>query len=761
MKLKKFFALFAAASLVVSSVAVTATASDDDIVATYLDFSNEEVCQSYIDSAATTDGATLSVRSKSLGGFGLFASFNKEAEGADKPYVTFDTQIDADKYSYAKIVYAYSKCKNTDTTATDTMKSYIKIGEGAENTVANIAANGNSLTDVGGNEHKNSEYTTNARRTTFVSTVLPVNSADSGKVTFCPASTADGKAIDCAVLVKYIAFFEKEDDAKKFDISVQGAEFKKDGADTSYAGVVNPFENKVDITLPRLYVKEGGFTLDNITVSLNSKPVSVTSSSLDGFSAVYTVSSFDGSAHEWTVNIICEQADSENIAKMLLDLNGADETAIGDTFDTWAWIINDQCENASLITDATKDKFLGALLQSEELTTANWKNVIDTETKFASLVSSADVAEAQSKAQELGFSNEVAYSLYFNSLETESQDKIFASVKESTNFADLKEKLYLGIYGESISYGNVKDLVEGDLEYFGFTDESYNELIAKTDDLAAAYSSVLAQNITDASQIADKLKKAVDEIGITDDDEVTNVSNKRPSGGGGGGGGGISVSVSGSASVSGAVHPAVTPEEVETPEEDNSNAQKGFADLADVEWARESIERLYEKGIVNGKSATEFAPNDNVTREEFVKMLVCALGLSGEGEIDFNDVKNDAWYYDYIVKAVSLGVVNGKDNGSFGVGDDITREDMAAMVLRAVNAVMGSVEYNGSDASFADAEEISSYAKDAVNVLSGFNVLNGYNGSFMPKNKATRAETAVVIDRLITLVETFKAGGNQ
>ena len=175
-----------------------------------------------------------------------------------------------------------------------------------------------------------------------------------------------------------------------------------------------------------------------------------------------------------------------------------------------------------------------------------------------------------------------------------------------------------------------------------------------------------------------------------------------------------------------------------------------FNDIQSVDWAKEAIEALYEKGVVAGYGNGLFAPNYSVTREQFVKMLVSALELDTNIESDktFTDVKGDDWFAPYINAAAVLGVVAGREDGSFGVGESITRQDMAVMCMRALT-VAGKAPAE-TDASFADSANISDYAKTAVGSMAGAGYLTGdENGSFNPLDTATRAQTAVVLYRII------------
>lgn len=173
-----------------------------------------------------------------------------------------------------------------------------------------------------------------------------------------------------------------------------------------------------------------------------------------------------------------------------------------------------------------------------------------------------------------------------------------------------------------------------------------------------------------------------------------------------------------------------------------------FADL-NAHWAKESIINLYKKGIVSGKSKTEFFPEDTVTREEFVKMIVNAFGFKDSADIDLTDVDAEAWYYEFICRAVNAGIIKGNPDGTFGIGKGITREDMAVIIFRCINETKSQ---NG-DINFADTDEISEYAKEAVNALAKLGIIKGTPaGAFAPKAFASRAETAVIIERILSYI---------
>lgn len=170
-------------------------------------------------------------------------------------------------------------------------------------------------------------------------------------------------------------------------------------------------------------------------------------------------------------------------------------------------------------------------------------------------------------------------------------------------------------------------------------------------------------------------------------------------------------------------------------------------DIAEAEWAKESILRLYEKGIVNGKENGKFAPNDTVTREEFAAMLVRAFNLTSQTAANFADVAPDAWYAEAVNAAVENEIVNGISETEFGVSQELTRQDCATMCERLLNRLGAATEADGEV--FADDAEIADYAKNAVYTLKKLGIISGVGeNTFSPETACTRAMTAKIIDLL-------------
>lgn len=174
-----------------------------------------------------------------------------------------------------------------------------------------------------------------------------------------------------------------------------------------------------------------------------------------------------------------------------------------------------------------------------------------------------------------------------------------------------------------------------------------------------------------------------------------------------------------------------------------------FNDLSEYSWAKQHIETFAQKGMLSIPADGKFEPGRAITRAEFLKILLLALNISvtEEKDITFSDVSSQSWYYDIVKRGVSCGIVSGVSENEFLPDANISRQDIAVMVERALSYCGRQID-NNKTTNFTDSDEISQYAYDAVASLCSAGIINGYeNGSFAPKGIATRAEAVVLIGR--------------
>ena len=231
------------------------------------------------------------------------------------------------------------------------------------------------------------------------------------------------------------------------------------------------------------------------------------------------------------------------------------------------------------------------------------------------------------------------------------------------------------------------------------------------------------------------------------DTTTPTLPNYRPSLGGGGGG----------ISISKPKNDENTNNKVEdsTSKEDKTVKEPAiFNDLSGFEWAEDAIINLYSNQIISGKGNGEFAPNDHVKREEMIKMIIVAFDLDtvNETQYEFCDTSSGDWHFSYIQSAYQHGIVNGVDALTFGVGQSISRQDLAVMCFRTMEKKGIALKGISSESQFKDAEALADYAWSAVNILGQNKIFTGFDdGTFRPTETATRAEAAVIINRLLAL----------
>ncbi|MNJ48725.1 Endo-1,4-beta-xylanase A precursor [compost metagenome] len=112
---------------------------------------------------------------------------------------------------------------------------------------------------------------------------------------------------------------------------------------------------------------------------------------------------------------------------------------------------------------------------------------------------------------------------------------------------------------------------------------------------------------------------------------------------------------------------------------------KTFADVREDHWAAQTIKIMSAMLIANGVSDTQFAPDRSITRAEFAALIVRVLGLDAEGASPFADVTAGDWFASSVAAAYQAGIVNGRTETAFAPNQTISREEMAAMIVRAYN----------------------------------------------------------------------------
>jgi hypothetical protein len=184
-----------------------------------------------------------------------------------------------------------------------------------------------------------------------------------------------------------------------------------------------------------------------------------------------------------------------------------------------------------------------------------------------------------------------------------------------------------------------------------------------------------------------------------------------------------------------------------------AHSDVAFSDLSSTLWAKYAIEAFAARGIVQGVGEDRFQPNGQVTRAEFITILMNAFDLLETGaKTSLKDVEAGSWYYEAVASAQKLGIVNGISDTEFGVQATITRQDMAVMLYRAGQMLGIELSSSNRSTAFSDQALISEYAVQAVSKMAEAGMIEGIgDGKFAPQAKATRAQAAVIIHRMFEI----------
>ena len=183
---------------------------------------------------------------------------------------------------------------------------------------------------------------------------------------------------------------------------------------------------------------------------------------------------------------------------------------------------------------------------------------------------------------------------------------------------------------------------------------------------------------------------------------------------------------------------------------DSKSHDLPFTDLAANAWYTDAVAYVYRHDLMAGYGKNLFGPDDDLSRAQLCQIIYNMEGQPAtSGSSVFTDVADGAWYADAVTWAASQGIVGGYGGGLFGPEDNITREQLAAILYRYAQAkgYDTSVGENTNILSYTDALEISEYAIPAMQWACGSGLVEGSNGSLNPRAKATRAEVATMLMR--------------
>jgi hypothetical protein len=181
-----------------------------------------------------------------------------------------------------------------------------------------------------------------------------------------------------------------------------------------------------------------------------------------------------------------------------------------------------------------------------------------------------------------------------------------------------------------------------------------------------------------------------------------------------------------------------------------------FTDVPGTAWYLPELEYSVAHSVINGTSATTFSPGDKMSRGQFIAILGRALNVTKTSGTKFSDVPSDQYYYGYVYWGYQNGIINGTSDSTFSPNDDLTREQMATMIGRAItNLNLQLPVENSSHSRFKDSSLVASYAVDAVETCWSAGILKGdTNGTVRPRDTVIRAEGMAIVARMVQKMTT-------
>lgn len=165
-------------------------------------------------------------------------------------------------------------------------------------------------------------------------------------------------------------------------------------------------------------------------------------------------------------------------------------------------------------------------------------------------------------------------------------------------------------------------------------------------------------------------------------------------------------------------------------------------------WACSQVAEMATMGYVKGKADGRFAPEASITKAEFISMITRILGLKGNGRTSFTDVKESDWFYDGVTAAEAAGLIDSSEISVLNPDDNITREEMAVIIGKAMKSDLNEAQIEESLSKFTDT--VSPAAAAYVAAVTDAGIIQGLPGDvFGGGRTATRAQAVVMMLRFL------------
>lgn len=193
-----------------------------------------------------------------------------------------------------------------------------------------------------------------------------------------------------------------------------------------------------------------------------------------------------------------------------------------------------------------------------------------------------------------------------------------------------------------------------------------------------------------------------------------------------------------------------------------SAAETSYTDVSEDSWYAEAVNYATENGLFTGTSDSTFDPNGTMTRGMFVTALGRMAGIPAETPADsgFSDVASGAYYAPYVEWAAENNIVNGMGNGTFEPDTVLDREQMCTIFVRYLQEYLNydTSAYEGTATTFADADQISSWAAESVSIAQAMGLVQGIESDgvicFSPKESVTRAAGVTIFVRVDQTIDS-------
>ena len=173
-----------------------------------------------------------------------------------------------------------------------------------------------------------------------------------------------------------------------------------------------------------------------------------------------------------------------------------------------------------------------------------------------------------------------------------------------------------------------------------------------------------------------------------------------------------------------------------------------FTDVTEGDWFYDAVRYAYENSLMDGVGGNRFAPNSATTRAQLVTILYRLEGQPAvSGDLPFTDVESGTWYTNAVLWAAQNGIVNGVNDTEFAPGDDLTRQQLVTILYRYAEAKGYDVSASADLSGYPDAGQVQDYAQPAMAWAVAEGIVEGMDGNLNPAGNASRAQIATILMR--------------